>query len=112
MGEAKRPQSPSPTVPGQSLKPAEVIERHLAGTLPDIQKTPQYTHDEDGNQISEDLSKLELHELFDLGARLKREYDERFKEQSDAEAERLKKQHIDEYLAQQSKDNGQEGKPL
>lgn len=95
--EAQLPQSPSKTVPGQSLKPAEVIERHLAGTLPDIAKEPMFTHDEEGNQISEDLSKLELHELFDLGKQLRAEYDKRAAQLDEsekaAEKERIRKEY-------------------
>lgn len=80
---------PSVTKPGQALIPAELLKRHLAGTLPDIMKRPQFTHNENGEQISEDLSKLELHELHDLAVQLKQEYDKR--------AEELKKQAEDDY---------------
>lgn len=84
MGPGARTRgSKSQTVPGQSLVPAELLKRHLAGTLPDIAKTPRYTYNEHGQQISEDLSQLELHELHDLTQNLISEYRDREKELAD-----------------------------
>lgn len=93
---------PSKTIPGQSLQPADVLKRHLAGTLPDIGKTPQYTHDSDGKQISEDLSSLELHELHDLSQLITREYRERAKQVKEETEEANRKTLIAEYLKTQT----------
>jgi len=84
---------PSQTKPGQSLIPAELLKRHLAGTLPDIQKVPEFTHDEYGKQIGENLNNLELHELHDLGVRLRAEYAKREQELSE-ENEKKKREAI------------------
>lgn len=100
MGEAVE-YSPSRTKPGQSLIPAELLKRHLAGTLPDIAKVPLYTYDEKGSQISEDLSGLELHELHDLSVRLRAEYDERAKQLKSQAAKEYDAKIIHEYLAKQ-----------
>lgn len=94
--------SPSKTKPGQALIPAELLKRHLAGTLPDIQKTPQFTHDENGNQISEDLSHLELHELHDLTLRMKEEYDKRAKKLQEESREKYRQSIIDEHTKTQT----------
>jgi len=94
--------SPSLTIPGQALLPAELLKRHLAGTLPDIQKTPQFTHDEYGQPTGEqDLSHMELHELHDLAAKVKLEFIEREKELAKQESEDYRKSVIQQYLAQQ-----------
>lgn len=90
--------SPSRTIPGQSLIPAELLKRHLAGTLPDIAKVPLYTYDEKGSQISEDLSGLELHELHDLSVRLRAEYDERAKQLKSQAAKEYDAKIIHDYL--------------
>lgn len=92
--------SPSKTKPGQALIPAELLKRHLAGTLPDIAKVPQYTHDDEGHQISEDLSGMELHELHDLAMRLKHEYAEREKQLAKKAADDYKQSIIDEHTRQ------------
>lgn len=89
--------SPSMTKPGQALIPAKLLERHLAGTLPDIQKQPMFTHDENGQQISEDLSHLELHELFDLTNAMKAEIAKRKKQLDEENEENYKKKIIEEY---------------
>lgn len=87
----------SQTKPGQALIPAELLKRHLAGTLPDIQKHPEFTFDEEGVQISEDLSKLELHELHDLAKELRVEYDRRASELKDESDKAYRQQIIDEF---------------
>lgn len=94
--------SPSKAIPGQALIPAELLKRHLAGTLPDIQKNPQFTHDENGQQISEDLSGLELHELHDLAVKLRREFDERQKQLKKQADEDYRKSIIDEHIKTQT----------
>lgn len=88
---------PSLTKIGQSLKPAELLKRHLAGTLPDIQKRPEYTFDEQGKQIGEDLSSLELHEIHDLARAVRAEYDKRSKELKDENEKVYRQQIIDTY---------------
>lgn len=89
--------SPSKTVQGQALVPAELLKRHLAGTLPDIQKTPEFTYDEEGRQVSEDLSGLELHELHDLAQQLVKEYNKRNTEEKVEGEKTYRQQIIDEY---------------
>jgi len=95
--DPKRIYSPSKTKPGQALIPAELLKRHLAGTLPDIQKHPQFTHDENGQQISEDLSHLELHELHDLTMAMKAEIAKRQKRLDEESEENYKKKIIAEH---------------
>lgn len=92
--------SKSKTIPGQALIPAELLKRHLAGTLPDIQKNPQFTHDEEGKPTGEvDLSRMELHELHELAQQVKSEFIEREKELAKQEADDYKKKVIEEYQA-------------
>lgn len=91
--------SPSKTQPGQALIPAELLKRHLAGTLPDIAKRPLYTYDENGDQISEDLSHLELHELHDLTLRMRDEWTKREKELAQKEASEQEAAIIEKYKA-------------
>lgn len=70
--------SASRTIPGQSLKPADLLKRHLAGTLPDIDHSQKYEYhyDENGEQIAVPLP-LEMHELHKLAVALrKRQYEE------------------------------------
>lgn len=92
----------SKTKPGQALIPAELLKRHLAGTLPDIQHTPQFTHDENGQQISEDLSGLELHELHDLSMRLHSEFKKREAELAVKHSEKLREDIINQYIKSQT----------
>lgn len=89
--------SPSKTKPGQALIPSELLKRHLAGTLPDIQKIPLFTHDENGQQISEDLSHLELHELHNLTVAMKSEIRKRQQKLDEEAEENYKKKIIDEH---------------
>lgn len=97
---------PSQTIPGQSLIPAELLKRHLAGTLPDIGKNPLYTHDENGKQISEDLSHLELHEMHDLARALRDEYDKRTAQENNESKEQERLRIIEEYKAEHAKTQG------
>lgn len=92
--------SPSKTKPGQALIPAELLKRHLAGTLPDIQHTPKFTYDENGKQISEDLSHLELHELHELTLALQKEFNKRQEELRQQAEDDYKKRIIEEHTQQ------------
>lgn len=94
---------PSKTIPGQALIPAELLKRHLAGTLPDLQKNPQFTHDDEGRPTGEqDLSRLELHELHELAQQVKSEFIEREKELAKQESENYRKSVIDDYIKTQT----------
>lgn len=91
------------TIPGQALKPAELLKRHLAGTLPDIDlsKRYEYHYDENGNQVAEPLP-LELHEVHKLSVAIrKRQYEEAI-EQRKLQAEKHKNEIISEYEKQQA----------
>lgn len=92
----------SKTIPGQALKPAELLKRHLAGTLPDIDLSRRYEHhyDEEGNQVAEPLP-LELHEVHKLSVAIrKRQYEEALEARKKA-AERHKEEIIAEYKKQE-----------
>lgn len=107
---------PSKTKPGQALIPAELLQRHLAGTLPDIQHNPKFTHDENGQVIGEDLSKYELHELFDLTARARRELAEREAKLARDSDDKYRQKIIEDYEKSKppkstTEDTGTEGKP-
>lgn len=72
----------SRTIEGQSLRPTEMMKRHLAGTLPDIDRSQQYEYhyDENGEQVGEPLP-LEYIELHRLAVALRRrEFEEATKE--------------------------------
>lgn len=87
------------TIPGQSLKPAELLKRHLAGTLPDIDLKHRYEfhYDENGNQVAEPLP-LEMSEIYKLSVAIrKRQYEEAI-EQRKKRAEKHKEEIISEYL--------------
>lgn len=90
--------STSRTIPGQALRPADLLKRHLAGTLPDIDQSQKYEYhyNEDGEQIAVPLP-LEMHELHNLAVALrKRQYEENLKAmQNKAKADRDKL--IEEY---------------
>lgn len=93
---------PSKTIPGQSLKPAELLKRHLAGTLPpiDLSGRMEYHYDETGKQVAEPLP-LEMHEMHKLSVAIrKRQYEEAL-EYRKKQLEKHKKQILDEYLKQQ-----------
>lgn len=93
---------PSQTIPGQSLKPSELLERHLAGTLPEIDLSDRYEYhyDENGEQIGEPLP-LEMHEFHSLAVAIRRREFEAATEARKQEAEALKKQIIEEWIASQ-----------
>lgn len=88
----------SVTIPGQALRPAELLKRHLAGTLPpvDLSKRYEYHFDQDGKQVAEPLP-LEVHELHKLSVAIrKRQYEEAL-EARKLSAEKHKQQIIEEY---------------
>lgn len=88
----------SMTIPGQALTPAELLKRHLAGTLPpiDLTKRYEYHYDEKGNQVAEPLP-TELHEVHALSVAIrKRQYEEAI-EHRKQEAEKHKEAIIAEY---------------
>lgn len=95
--------SHSRTIPGQSLIPAELLKRHLAGTLPDIDLSTKYEYhyDEEGNQINEPLP-LEMHQLHTLAVALRQRQFEAATEHRKKQAEKERAQIIKEYLASQA----------
>lgn len=90
--------SESKTIPGQSLIPAELLKRHLAGTLPEIDQTSmnEYHYDENGEQIGEPLP-VEMHELHKLAVAIRKRQFEEATEHRRKEAEKFKQRIIDEY---------------
>lgn len=93
----------SRTIPGQSLVPAKLMERHLAGTLPDIDLSSRYEYhyDEEGNKIGEPLP-LEMHELHKMAVAIRnRQFEEATKARKE-QAEKFRQKVIDEYLKEQS----------
>lgn len=89
----------SQTIPGQSLTPANLLKRHLAGTLPPIDLSSRYEfhYDETGKQVAEPLP-LELHEVHKLSVMLRqRQYEEAI-EQRKKNAEKHKEDIINEYV--------------
>lgn len=87
------------TIPGQALRPAELLRRHLSGTLPpiDLTKRYEYHYDEQGNQVAEPLP-LELHEVHKLSVAIRqRQYEEALERRKQA-AEKHKEQIISEYI--------------
>ncbi|UDN67886.1 hypothetical protein [robinz microvirus RP_171] len=90
---------PDKTIPGQSLKPSELLKRHLAGTLPpiDLSNRYEYHYDERGIQVAEPLP-LELHEVHKLSVAIRqRQYEEAI-EQRKQKAEKHKEEIISEYI--------------
>lgn len=89
----------SKTIPGQAMIPADLLKRHLAGTLPDIDlsKRYEYHYDEQGNQISEPLP-LELHEVHKLSVALRQKQYEAALEHKKKAAEKHKEDIISEYI--------------
>lgn len=87
------------TIPGQSLKPAELLKRHLAGTLPpiDLSSRYEYHYDDEGKQVAEPLP-LELHEVHKLSVAIRqRQYEEALEARKKA-AEQHKEEIISEYV--------------
>lgn len=92
----------SKTIPGQSLIPAELLKRHLAGTLPDIDRSQKYEHhyDENGEQIAQPLP-LDYIEMHALAVALrKRQFEEATKKRK-RDAEKFRDKIIAEYKASQ-----------
>lgn len=89
---------PSKTIPGQSLYPADLLKRHLAGTLPDIDlsKKYEYHYDENGEQIAEPLP-LEMFELHKLAVALRKRQFEEATEHRKQQAIKQREQIIEEY---------------
>lgn len=93
--------SPSRTIPGQSLMPSELLKRHLAGTLPEIdqKKNYEYHYDESGEKIGEPLP-IEMHEFHALAVALrKRQFEEATKKRAE-QAQKFKDQIIEEWKKQ------------
>lgn len=94
----------SKTIPGQSLRPGELLKRHQAGTLPDIDLSSKYEYhyDENGKQVSVPLP-IEMHELHKYALKYRKRQEELVIEKRKADAEAQRKKIIEEYL----KDNPQ-----
>lgn len=96
-------QEPSKTIPGQSLIPSDLLKRHLAGTLPDIDQSQRYEYhvDENGEQVSEPLP-LEMHEFHKLAVALrKRQFEEATKYRAE-QAQKERDKIIADYIASQA----------
>lgn len=93
--------SASATIPGQTLKPSELLKRHLAGTLPpiDLSNKYEYHYDSTGKQIAEPLP-LELHEVHALSVAIRKRQFEEATEIRRKQAEKHKQDIIDEYKRQ------------
>lgn len=104
----KEPWGPSQTIPGQSLKPAALLERHLAGTLPDIDQTTKYEYhyDENGEQIAEPLP-LEMHKFHELAVALREQQFKAATEHRKKMAEKERQKIIADYLKSQEPKPGE-----
>lgn len=102
--------SQSRTIPGQSLYPADLLRRHLAGTLPDIDRSKAYEfhYDAEGNQIAEPLA-LEYHELQELAVVLRRRQYEEAIEKRKADAAKFRDKIISDYVASQASAGPEKG---
>lgn len=101
------------TIPGQSLRPSELLKRHLAGTLPPIDLSSRYEfhYDEKGQQIAEPLPN-ELHEVHRLSVALReRQYEEQLEARKKA-AEKRKQDIIDEYEREQAARKAKANPPI
>lgn len=89
----------SKTVPGQALKPSDLLKRHLAGTLPpiDLSKRYEFHYNEKGEQVSEPLP-LELHEVHKLSVAIRQKQWEQSLEKRKKQAEKHAEEIIAEYL--------------
>lgn len=92
----------SQTIPGQSLIPSELLERHLAGTLPEIDMSDNYEYhvDEEGNQIGEPMP-LDYITLETLAAEHRAKQREAAIEFRKQEAKELRDKIIEEYKKSQ-----------
>lgn len=89
---------PSKAIPGQSLYPAELMKRHLAGTLPDIDLSGKYEYhyDEEGNKIADRLP-TEMHELHALAVALRKKQFEAATEHRRQQSLKERERIIEEY---------------
>lgn len=89
----------SRTIPGQSLLPSELLKRHLAGTLPDIDhsKRYEYHYDEHGEQVAEPLP-IEFHEFHSLAVAIRKRQFEEATERKRQQTDKFKQRVIDEYI--------------
>lgn len=92
--------SRSRTVPGQNLTPADLLRRHLAGTLPDIDHTRrnEYHYDENGEQISYPMP-MEYHEIQALAVEAKKRAFEADIEKRKQQAQKFRDKIIADYQA-------------
>jgi len=102
----------SKTIPGQSLQPAELLKRHLAGTLPDIDLNSRYEYhfNENDERIGSPLP-TEMHELHKIALELKKARQEEIIAKRKDAAERWKGEIIAEYQRQQLEKEKLEPKP-
>lgn len=93
----------SMTIPGQSLYPSDLMKRHLAGTLPPIDLSAKYEHhyDENGEEIAKPMP-TEYYELHNLAVALRKKQFEAATEHRKQQAEKERKQIIDDYIARHS----------
>lgn len=93
----------SQTIPGQSLIPAELLERHLAGTLPDLDQADKFEfhYDEEGNEIGQPMP-LDYIELETLAAAYRAKQREAAIEFRKQEAKELRDKIIADYQAEQA----------
>lgn len=93
----------SRTIPGQSLVPAELLERHLAGTLPEIDQEDKYEYhiNEDGEEIATPMP-LDYIELETLAALYRKRQQEAAIEFRKQEAKELRDKIISDYKAEQA----------
>lgn len=97
---------PSETVPGQSISIAELLKRHINGTLLDIGKNPLYgeddnphlDHDDPDMEKLRDSDLVEKAEFLTANAATKRQLDETVKKQSKALRDK-KQSEFDEAVA-------------
>lgn len=103
---------PSKTIPGQSLIPADLMKRHLAGTLPDLDQSQRYEYhyDENGVQIAEPMP-LEMYEVHNLAVALRKRQFEEATLQRKAKAEKDREAIIQAYLKEQQAKKDLESKP-
>lgn len=90
------------TIPGQSLKPADLLKRALAGTLPPLDQSSKFEfhYDENGEEIAQPMP-MEMHELHALAVVIRKRQFEEATERRKQEAQKFKEQVIDEYVKQQ-----------
>lgn len=89
---------PSKSIPGLSLKPSELLKRHLAGTLPEIDSSSKYTYhvDENGEQIGEPYP-MEMHEFHALAVAIRKRQFEAATEARRLKMEKFKSEIVEEW---------------